>query len=307
MKFDIVVAHYKENIDWIRGLNHPSIRRVFVYTKGPVVSDLNDERVFHSYLPNVGRESHTYLWHCVHNFKDIAEGRMSDFTFFVQGAPHSMDAKTIIAWIDEAERYSLDFTLNYRISSPYDFLASGRVKFWAGPTHAAEFGVKEWCDAYVNPAVDFKKMPIFWNACFGVSSECVADSGRERLATIQQKELSTLNPECGHYCERLWYHIFRMERRGKRDLPPGFWHFLGGSDGKKHYGVMKLKEDGNIGFYDNFNERHWSKGESSILLKSGDGKVTSELKRVSDDEYSGEFIGPQKSLHKITRRNPSEE
>lgn len=307
MKFDIVVAQYRENVEWVRGLTHPSLRRVFVYTKGPVVGDMSDGTVSHSYLTNVGRESHTYLWHCVHNFHGMASGEMADFTFFVQGSPHGMDAPRILQWMDEVERTGIRFTLNYRLSSPFDFLASGRVKYWSGPTQAAEHDVRRWCDAYVRDGARFEGMPIFWNACFGVATECVVDSGRDRLATILQKELSTINPECGHYCERLWYHIFRMDKHDHEELPEGFWHFFGGPDGRRHYGIMRLRDDGSVGFYDNFNERRWSREGSSIVLKSGSGKPTAVLEQTGPEEFSGEFVGPQKSLHKISRRLPPKE
>ena len=305
MKFDIVIAHYKENLNWIRNLDHPSIRRIFVYTKGDVVPDLSSDLISHSYLPNVGRESHTYLWHCVHNFRDIESGLASDFTFFLQGSPHSMNPQRIGEWMDEVEDNGLSFTLNYRISSPYDFLASGRCKSWAGETSPSDCDVKEWCERHVKEGVDFSRMPVFWNACFGVSSERISNSGRDRMARINQSELSTLNPECGHFCERLWYHIFRMESAPKYEAKDDLWDFWGGPEGKRHYGVIKLRRDGRVGLYDNFNERSWRGEGDSVLLVDERGKTTSTLKRISDDEYLGPHVGGG-SMHRITRHRPFE-
>jgi len=304
LKFDVVIAHYRESLFWVRSLNHPSIRRVFVYTKGPVVADLSDAKVEHSYLPNVGRESHTYLWHCVHNFHRIECGDMADFTFFVQGSPHSMNALKIGEWIEEVERSRLSHTLNYRASSPYDFLASGRCRSWAGDTSPAGCDVKEWCDMHVTKDADFSSMPIFWNACFGVSSDRIVASERGRMAHIQQEELSTLNPECGHFCERLWYHIFRMESSRQHDSDEGLWDFWGGPDGSRHYGAMRLREDGRVGLYENFNERLWRREGDSIFLLNESGKTTSILKKKSDEEYEGAFLGLGGSIHRITRHLP---
>jgi hypothetical protein len=305
LKFDVVIAHYRESLSWIRSLKHPSIRRVFVYTKGPVVADLSDVTVEHSYLPNVGRESHTYLWHCVHNFRRIESGDMADFTFFVQGSPHSMKAPKIVEWIEEAERSGLDHTLNYRMSSPYDFLASGRCRSWAGETSPAAYGVKEWCDRHVTKDADFSSMPIFWNACFGVSSDRIVASERDRMARIQQEELSTLNPECGHFCERLWYHIFRMDSARPRRSDEDLWDFWGGPDGRRHHGVMRLREDGRVGLYENFNERSWGREGDSIRLADEGGKTTAVLRKKSDDEYEGPFLGSGGAVHRITRHPPS--
>lgn len=304
MKFDVVIAHYRENLNWIRGLNHPSIRRVFVYTKGPVVADLSGETVSHSYLPNVGRESHTYLWHSVHNFRDISEGRMADFTFFVQGSPHSMNAARIGEWIEEVERGGLSFTLNYRLSSPFDFLSSGRCRSWAGETSPSDCDVGEWCERHVKSGADLTRIPIFWNACFGVSSERIVASGRDRMARIQQEQLATLNPECGHFCERLWYHIFTMDSSPAYAPEDDLWDFWGGPDGNRHYGTIRLREDGRIGLYDNFNERSWKRDGESILLLDERGSTTSRLDMKSEDEYSGSFLGRGRSVHKITRHRP---
>lgn len=300
MKFDVVVAHYEEDVSWIGRLTHPSIGRIFVYTKGIAAADLGDGRAVQYYLPNVGRESHTYLWHCVHNLS----GATSDFTFFVQGAPHSMGAKRICEWIDQVEALGLPFTLNYRLSSPYDFLHAGRCRSWAGETQPAEFDVRGWCERYVAAEADFHMMPIFWNACFGVSNRTIADSGRGRLALIMQKELGSRNPECGHYCERLWFHILGMRSDPRHELPEGFWHFWGGHDGRRHHGIMRLSESGSVMFYDNENERTWRAEGDSIVLFGSDGRPTSVLKGSPEEGYSGRFLGGGGSTHRLTRRVP---
>lgn len=73
---DIVVARYKENLDWVKKV--PSFFNVKIYNK------YEGENL----LPNVGRESHTYLHHIVKNYDNLPE-----FTVFVQGNPleHSKD------------------------------------------------------------------------------------------------------------------------------------------------------------------------------------------------------------------------
>lgn len=304
MKFDVVIAHYKEDLGWIGRLTHPSIRRIYVYSKSNPEADLSSDLIEHSYLTNVGRESHTYLWHCVHNWRALSHGLMGDFTFFVQGSPHGMGAKEINDWIGAVEEGNLDFTHNYRMSDPHEFLTGGRCLSWAGPTQKAECGLDEWCDRYVKKVNDLGRMPIFWNACFGVSTRCVLRSDRKRLATLAQKELSTVNPECGHFCERLWYHIFSMESAAVRPMPDGIWHFWGGPKGDRHYGAIRLNEGGTVGLYDNRNERAWRMEGLSLVLLDDGSKPTSVLERRSEDEYCGKFLGGG-SLHRLTRKPPS--
>jgi len=66
-KTELIVARYKENIDW---LNQVPRMKVSVYDKGT------------DNLPNIGRESHTYLWHIVNNY-DV----LSEWSLFSQANP----------------------------------------------------------------------------------------------------------------------------------------------------------------------------------------------------------------------------
>ncbi len=70
-KLEIVVARYNENIDWTR----PYMPIVTIYNKGKdhIENEIN--------LPNVGRESHTYLTHIIKNYDNLAEK-----TVFFQGS-----------------------------------------------------------------------------------------------------------------------------------------------------------------------------------------------------------------------------
>ena len=81
MSCEIVIARYNENLDWVNKLD-PSIK-VTIYNKG-----LNDINFPFITLPNVGRETHTYLYHIIHNYKSLA-----DQTIFCQGntISHSPD------------------------------------------------------------------------------------------------------------------------------------------------------------------------------------------------------------------------
>jgi len=88
-KKDLVVAHYREDTRWIHELE--SEYNVFVYHKDNSLSAREFDRVpvyrregsiLHCDLPNVGRESHTYLYHIVKNYENLAET-----TAFIQGNP----------------------------------------------------------------------------------------------------------------------------------------------------------------------------------------------------------------------------
>lgn len=70
---EVVVARYNENVDWVRDLNYSTT----VYNKYK-----EDNELFVNNLPNVGREGHTFFYHIVNNYDNLA-----DYIAFVQGNP----------------------------------------------------------------------------------------------------------------------------------------------------------------------------------------------------------------------------
>ena len=73
MEIDPVVAHYEEDLHWLRRL--PDGVRPVVYSKGQ-----GTDGAFP--LPNVGREAHTYLHHIATCYDKLPE-----VTGFSQGHP----------------------------------------------------------------------------------------------------------------------------------------------------------------------------------------------------------------------------
>ena len=71
---ELVVARYQEDVDWCRRSN------CTVYNKGPRLNTTQTEGVRYLELPNIGRESHTWLTHIVERWDTLAET-----TVFMQG------------------------------------------------------------------------------------------------------------------------------------------------------------------------------------------------------------------------------
>ncbi len=78
-KLEIVVARYNENIDWLE----PYLSDSTIYNKGRSIAGKDTVP-----LPNIGREGHSYLYHIIENYDNLA-----DRTIFCQGDPfeHSPD------------------------------------------------------------------------------------------------------------------------------------------------------------------------------------------------------------------------
>jgi len=77
MQTDLIVAVYKENLNWLKSRENP-FETIYAYGKFH-----REDYKFVEYLPNIGRESHTYIWHILKNYEKIE----SDYLMFLQGMP----------------------------------------------------------------------------------------------------------------------------------------------------------------------------------------------------------------------------
>jgi hypothetical protein len=73
MEIELVVARYNEDLNWLKKV--PKNIKITIYNKGK--DDINYPSIK---LPNIGRESHTYLFHIIKNYDNLAEK-----TIFCQG------------------------------------------------------------------------------------------------------------------------------------------------------------------------------------------------------------------------------
>ena len=75
---DVVIAHYREDLHWLAKY-HPFLGHIYLYCKDKnyctlgLPSDIEPSKLTITYLPNVGRESHTYLYHILHNYGSFSK------------------------------------------------------------------------------------------------------------------------------------------------------------------------------------------------------------------------------------------
>jgi hypothetical protein len=116
----LVIAAYQEDLSWLEHVTIPAV----VYTKGGAWSRVHPNVS----LPNVGREAHSYLYHIVQRWEDLA-----DWTFFGQGDP-----------FDHAPDFIARLALDYRIPTP--LTARYRADF---PSEAVRAHDRvEWVDGH---------------------------------------------------------------------------------------------------------------------------------------------------------------
>lgn len=218
MSCDIVVAQYQENIDWLKHINHSYIRNICLYTKSKQskifhkdTSKLN-KKIIHSYLPNIGRESHTYLTYCLDYYDNLPS-----FIFFLQGdsAAHGFNNDTLMRWIDiVSKNNSITHTNNYSKHTIFVGLENGRRPCWAySNCELSEYAMPEWFKIYISTEdINLHNINIYFGATFGVSDSRILSRSKQEYKTLIAKELSTINPEAGHFMERSWYYLFNLHK-----------------------------------------------------------------------------------------------
>jgi hypothetical protein len=84
MKKALVVAHYKENLDWLDEIGDDV--NVYLYCKWnlSISEKFNDRKNFRiQTLENIGNEQHTYFYHILNNYVTL-----EDLIYFCQGNPY---------------------------------------------------------------------------------------------------------------------------------------------------------------------------------------------------------------------------
>jgi hypothetical protein len=211
---DLVIARYKETLSWLPKYDEYNFRNVIIYNKGDNdgLCPIKKSPCNQIMLKNEGRCDHTYLWHIINNYDNLA-----DVTVFCKGSSDM-----------HRERKKLPFTIK-KVFETHDTVMS--VSIHPKPIHidAENFQLDQYQSS--NPqnrsSPEMKKATIrpfgkWYKAHFpGMSTRVAVYSGifavsrthiHQRPKGFYEKMIKELeghpNPEAGHYFERSWVTIF---------------------------------------------------------------------------------------------------
>jgi UDP-galactopyranose mutase len=222
-KYDLVIARYNEPLDWLQKINISKINRIFIYNKNsePIRFTENlsfNKKIIIKNIPNVGRESHTYLNHLITHYDDL-----SDRIIFTQAkfSDHLYGNRSISTKFND---FFAD-TRSFFVAYPYDEgIKKLRIFFWIQNTRLNKDGYcfEDWAKAFVEPHLDKiinSTIMIKYGACFTINRE----DCRSRPLHFYQQLINTINdhnnPEEGHFFERIWYYIFNLHKEKIRKNP----------------------------------------------------------------------------------------
>lgn len=198
----IVIAKYKENENCLRWIEDIDQKNVCVYDKSKNMS-------------NIGRESHTYLWHIVHNYDNICQNP-EKVTLFTQAnildhfntISYKNNIKTICEearkkGISECIAKTHNDVVHPKNSPHYNF----RMYKHTTPNE------KNWPFGYWFEQIIGQPFPNpvkwFLGAIFAVKNERIANKPLSYYQLLLKEfDNGVVDPEIGHFFERSWYYVF---------------------------------------------------------------------------------------------------
>lgn len=209
---ELVVARYNETLHWLN-TDPFSKYPVVIYNKGDPME--TDSSVYIEKLPNVGKCDHTYLYHIIKNYDNLA-----DVTVFLPGSAvmkHKIGKtkkmmnlletepnKTIFItnYVPNVGTALYNFTLNeYKTSEQVNYLKNPETKLYLSKIRP--FG--KWFKHHF-PEINIHH--VSYMGIMAISKKHIKQHPKKYYENLIKELETSSNPEVGHYFERAWLAIF---------------------------------------------------------------------------------------------------
>ena len=198
MKYQIVIARYNEDIQYLLNYSNISI----VYNKGDNKIPLKFNYIN---LPNIGRESHSYLYHIIKNYDNL-----SDKTLFIQGniKDHKLYPLNYYLYnknifFGKKSTHTINFLKNH-----IDHNGKYLNELYNGDLKKSKYTPYEWLNLIGIDISQINKFEMVWGANFSISKDLIREKPKIFYENIIKYLEYDKNPEEGHYFERSWNLIF---------------------------------------------------------------------------------------------------
>ena len=198
----LVIARYNEDIEWVK--DFPT---KYVYNKGNIdtISDVLKDYTIN--LPNVGRESHTYLYHIIQNYDTL-----DDITIFTQGTYNNHCRMSVNKFRDvfsNIHGYSknyIDSTYWGGYRRHYNF----NIKYWTGELKNKDKQYGPWFESIFNQPFNNSTF-VYKGGIFSVSKDTILKRPKSFYEMLLKEVDYDNNPIEGHFMERSWLEVFCID------------------------------------------------------------------------------------------------
>lgn len=206
MDNSLIISRFNENLNWLKAYQNYNI---VIYNKGEELTSNSFENVIK--IDNVGRESHTWLYHIVENYNNLDK-----VSIFLQGRIDDLDCMSY----KNPNKYLKKINKNGFAASRLGLLGPFHWGHNVGIEHIPKYAAQWDKNEISRSKYGFRKfakklfpeIPIFvatsYGGCFAVKKELIlsykVDFYKKLLETVSKHK----NPIEGHYLERLWCYMF---------------------------------------------------------------------------------------------------
>lgn len=234
-KYQIVVARYNEDIKWLIPFKLVTI----IYNKG---DDKDINLNFNTIkLKNVGRESHTYLYHIINNYDNL-----KDRTIFIQGKINDHKILNFEEYFKDGNDF-IAKTSDLKIDTLRTMIE--HYGKWSSNTmKKSDYTPYDWLEKVIG--IDMSEIinnesKVIWGANFSISKEMILRKPKKFYENLLRFLDNNINPEEGHYMERAWYILFNhsIKINKKREIGFIFYKYNLQHYDKIYDGTKKMKYD----------------------------------------------------------------
>ena len=210
MKTRLIISRFKENLDWLAEFKNLNI---LIYNKGNEIKKNNLENIIN--IKNVGRESHTWIYHIVNNYFELddisifMQGRIDDLGCMAYQNPNLYLIKVNKTGF-AASRYGiltpLHWSYNIGIENNNKYMYDWNNKNITG----SEVGFRSFAKELFPEIPKFVKTS--YGGCFAVKKELIQKHTLNFYINILDKLNKSQNPIEGHFMERLWCYLFTKNK-----------------------------------------------------------------------------------------------
>ena len=206
----LIISRFQEDISW---LNYYKDFKLYIYNKGDEIQNSNFKNIIK--IPNLGRESQTWLYHIVNNYNNLddinifLQARIDDLGCMAFRNPNEY-CQNIDKYGFEVKRYGLLGPLHWENNVGIEKDSRYKKNWEEGKISKSDLGFRKFAKSI------FPEIPIFvatsYGGCFAVKKELILKYNiifYEKLLDILSK---SKNPIEGHYMERLWCYIFTKNK-----------------------------------------------------------------------------------------------